>query len=215
MKTKLVTLTAIAAVLLASQASAINLQYSDYRDADYVGSDVGPKVGKKLTNAIDAVDQKDRSYAEGVFDIVSDDGDIYTWDKWGFTPGQEIITGAEVAFGFYNYTGSTPKYLGDVSFSLGSGMLSGTQGASSNSLFESLIVTPYQGSIIGSLLLDLQEDGFLSWRVELDDDFDGEVNLYWVALAADAERVPDSGSTAALLGFSIFAGLVLRRRQRI
>ncbi|MDQ8180791.1 VPDSG-CTERM sorting domain-containing protein [Pelagicoccus sp. SDUM812005] len=206
MKTKLFTLSAVALAFLASQASAISFQYSDYRDADF--------VGKLLTNEV-GIDQVDNSFASGVFDIVNDDGDIYTWDKYGFTPGAEVITAAEIGFGFYDLSQSTPNYLGDFRYLLGQGLssLAGSLTSPGTTLFEFDLATAYMGNIAGDLILDLQDDGLLAWRVELDDSFQGEVTLYWAALAADAERVPDSGSTAALLGLSIFAGLVARRRM--
>ncbi len=207
MKTKFVTLTAIALAFVASQASAISFQYSDYRDADY--------VGKTLTNAV-GDDQVDNSFASGVFDIVSDDGDIYTWDKYGFTLGSEIITAAEVGFGFYDLSQAAPTYLGDFRYLLGQSFtpLAGALGAPGSTAFEFELVTPYMGNIAGDLILDLQDDGLLAWRVELDDDFQGEVTLFWAAIAADAESVPDTGSTAALLGLSIFSAFLVRRRVK-
>ncbi len=208
MKTKLLTLSAIATVFLASQASAISFKYSDYRDADLVG-----EQGKLLTNTV-GIDGQDNSFATGEFDIVSDDGDIYTWDKFGFNPGKEVITAAEVGFGFYDLSQSAPTYLGDFRYLLGQSFtpLAGALGAPGSTAFEFELVTPYMGNIAGDLILDLQDDGLLAWRVELADDFQGEVTLFWAAIAADAERVPDTGSTAALLGLSLFVGLVARRR---
>ncbi len=207
MKTKLLTLSVIATVFLASQASAISFKYSDYRDADLVG-----EQGKLLTNTV-GIDGQDNSFATGEFDIVSDDGDIYTWDKFGFTPGKEVITAAEVAFGFYNLDTGNPAYLGDIFVNLGDSVpFSGVQGAPGSTLFEGQIVVPYGGELLGDILLDLQDDGRLTWRVELNDSYKGEILLYWAALDADAKSVPDSGSTAGLLGFSILAGLLVRRR---
>lgn len=204
MNTKFVTLTAVSAAFLASQAFAVSWTYSDYRDVDLVNFNLTNENGQG---------QVDRSYVQGAFDIVSDDGDVYTWDRWGFEPGAEVITGGEVAFGFADYTGATPSYLGDVLFSLGDALKSiAGSGGTQSAVFDFGLVTPYMGDITGELLVDLSEDGLLSWKVELDDDFQGQVSLYWAALAADAEKVTDTGSTAAFLGFSLFVGLAARRR---
>ncbi len=210
MKTKLLTLSAIAALFLANQASAAPIfQYSNYRDVDYVGA---------LLSNVPGQNQEDRSFATGVFDIKDDDGDVYTWDKAGFDPNSQVITGAEVGFGFYDLSGATPSYLGDFRYLLGESLtpIGGTVGVDPVSTeFEFTLVTPVFGKITGDLLLDLETDGRLAWRVELDDDFGGNVTLFWAALAADAEQVPDSGNTAALLGLSLFAGVLIRRRIRV
>lgn len=202
MKTKLLTLTAFAA-FIASSASALSFQYDDYRDVDLVNS--------VLTNAPGA-NGEDRSSVSGSFDIANDDSDSYAWDKWGFMPGSEIITGAEFVFGFADFTQSVPQYIGNYLFTVDDVSLAGSLGAAGNTVFDLQIVNPVLGMITGDVLLDLNADGVLDWTVQIDNSFAGEVTLYWAVMTADAERVSDSGSTFALLGFSIFSGLLIRRR---
>ncbi|MDQ8186267.1 hypothetical protein [Pelagicoccus sp. SDUM812002] len=205
MKTKLLTLTAIAAVFAVSSAHAISWTYSEYRDVDL--------VGKTLTNNGD----ESQKFAEGTFEISFNDADSYHWDAHTFDNTKEKLIGAEIGLGFYHNNQGTLDYLGDFRYHLGENLLPfvGSVGAAGGFAgFDLNIVTPYIGELTGALLLELNDNGVLDWRVELNENFQGEVVLHWAALAADAEPIPDSGSTFAMLGMAALAAFAAKRRSK-
>jgi len=191
---------------VASLSAQVPFTYSDFRDVD--------SVGVLLSNS---GEEGSSSYAMGVFDIVAADGDSFSWDRPGFDPESMVVSGAEVAVGFFDVQEDSTTFLGYYMVQLGenfSAIAPAAVDPATVSEFELSLETSSLGEITGDLLLDLQEDGMLSWRVDLDENFSGAVTLWWAALAADAYSVPDTGSTAAFLGLAVFVFAFVQRRIR-
>lgn len=206
MKSKFLIFTAFAAALLASQAQAISWTYSDYRDVDFVGEVLSHDSSKGVSSI------------EGTFEISSEDGDSYTWDRHTFDNSAEQLIGAEIGLGFYHKNGGVLTYLGDFRYYLGANLLPFVGSTGSLGFIEGFdlqVVNPFIGELTGDLLIELNDNGVLDWKVELNDGFQGEVTLHWAALAADAEPIPDSGSTFAMLGMVAFAAIIVRRRMQL
>jgi len=227
MKTKLLALTAAATVLLTSHLSAAILPYDDFMDIDIIDLEIPASATPGFGGIT------------GILDVGRDPSlpaDTYTkYDKVGFVPNQYTVTNVALAFSFYQWvfdaqTQTQKRQWAQIDVDLGLGDAGGLMQTSNAGVgvsnpadepveFNLLLATSPLGlsgslteEVALKLIADIQEDGKISWGVEV-----GNVtgmHLYAAGLGVEAHRVPDSGSAMAFLGAGIFGLLIVRRRMR-
>ena len=120
----------------------------------------------------------------------------------GFDPFAEVITSASVEFLFGDPFGGTEAFKVEMS-----GIDFFTQGSFSGSL-------TLGDTLFGNALIDLQDDGKLSYTVTLTGD--NWLSGFWLDnayLEASTRAVPDSASVVGLLGASLIGLSILRRKR--
>ncbi len=214
MKKTLLSSAILGLALLAQNASATFLDYDDFRDWDVVRQSLnnGPLTG--------------------TLSIASEDSDSLLFDKWGFNPSLHTVTNAAIGFSFYTLDALNAKVWGSFSIEIGSMLdLNVPVEISSGEPdgvgpFGYVVDTATLGGLLRlSILTDIQEDGMIDWRVSLAEGESREVFLGGAGLGvevaaktvpdpiwSEARPVPDSGATAAILGFAVLGAVVVRRR---
>lgn len=199
---KLIATATIATLALAVQSvSAMMIADANYRDTDLL------RIEMNANNAS----------VSGMFDLVNDDGDGL--DLLGFNPSMHTVLDAMVGFVFAGSDNGVPYLLERITFQLGSA-LNNWNGDQSFGI-EGYSIS---GVVTGDLIVDIQEDGLLDWKVNIDQQDlanYGPITLWGVYLGVIAEpnapqnrvAVPDASSTAALLGLGLLGLAVIRRRR--
>ena len=189
----------LAALLgLASTANAV-IVYDDYRDFDWVGTEImaGGAVRGELNLVVQEYD--------------------FAWDRQGYNPALEIITGAQFGMGFLAADGHFITGVNLVLGENGSPLDHTTVSVTPTGLWQTIlgftVTSEVHGEIGGATLINLQKDGTLKWAVRIDEpNYAGGISVAGVWLTADVKPVPDQGTTLALAGASLLGLMCLRRR---
>lgn len=200
MKTHLLAASLGLCVLFLTQgAQAISLINSTHRDIDSMWVELN-EDNPSYSDTLDLVNVED------------------SWDRPGFKPGVHKIDEAVLGFIFVEFSESVVASVTRANFSLGSFLTNGLSGLENQSGdYEVSLDSLTYGYLKGAVFLDIEQDGRLSWSVTLnDDDVQRGTSIVlrqaYLGVSVLPLTVPDSGSTAALLGFALFGALAARRR---
>lgn len=203
MKTKFLTLSAIAAAFITSHATAALLPYNDFRDFDIIDQEV---TTQGLT---------------GTLDVQFVDDDSINFDIAGFNPASHIVSNVALAFTFYELT-DIGRTWARVDFSLGDAgafVINQTPlgiGLPASDVFEFDYIfdsASLSDEVALKLIADVQDDGAINWAVEVEQD--SGIHLFGAAMGVEVTAVPDSGSTFALFGCGILGLVIVGRRRKV
>lgn len=217
MKTKILTLSALAAsVALTSISSALTLKDATFRDVDLINQ-VLDSSNTSVSSSFDITQGED-----GWRDISVPLSQLGSYD----------ILDAIIGFVFLETDGNSQTVVHSAEFRIGNyfsifGVASDT--VLPGDLDDELSEVPYPSAYfqvdfdpslypsLGSLVLDVSEDGVVDWKVSLSSqdaqNSNTSVTLFSGYLAVEAQRVPDSGSTASILGLALLGLVFVRKRS--
>ncbi|MBK1875663.1 VPDSG-CTERM sorting domain-containing protein [Pelagicoccus mobilis] len=228
MKTKLLTLAALTTAFLATGVSALTIQDATFRDVDLIDEVLdasNPTISRSfdiVNNGEDGWRDRPISPGESIDDYNILDAIIgFVFFETG-EGSQTIVHEALFNIGDYfdlSNVASTPGDPGDLDPELDD-----DGGTGSSKAYFQVEFDPVSYPALSELIVDVALDGLVDWSVSISsqipeqgsNDPSPSLHLWCGYLAVEAERkqVPDSGTTAGLLGLGMFGMLAIARRLK-